>query len=360
MKVLIDITHPAYAHYFKMVVPALRARGHRVLVTSRDKDVALRLLDAAGLDHTCLSRAGRSRPGLLWEMVVRDWRLMRVVRQFRPDVLVARDGLFASQVGWLCGVPAVSFDDTDDAPIQHRLYFPFARRIYTDHAYPKHAGAKHRHYKGVSSLAYLHPAAFRPDPEVLRQAGIDPHERIIVCRFVSWTANHDYGHRGFELDRLRETLRTLSRYGRVVVSSEVPLPKGAQAQRIPVPPEQIHHLLALAALYIGESSSMAHEAAVLGVPAIHVSTRRPWHVVDLEENFGLVHNVSDCGEGLQRAIDILKDPGAGAAQRDRRDRYLAEADDLVAVTVHAIEEAGCNGVRHNDAPDSERAAGKAA
>lgn len=337
LRILIDITHPAYAHFFRHIIPVLGEHGHQVKVTSRRKDVTVELLDAFGIEHQCLSVAGRTAWRLLWEMLRRVGRLQRVVRRFRPDVLLARDGLYASQAGWLSGVPAISFDDTDDAPLQHRLYFPFAWRVYTDHAYRKAIGRKQRFYRGVSCLAYLRPEVFRPDEAVLRRAGVPAGQPLIFCRLVSWTANHDYGQRGFDAAGLRRLLRRLSTRGRVVISSETPLDDDLDPYRLTLPPEQVHHLMAHCSLYVGESATMAAECAVLGVPAIHVSTRRLWYTDELEKR-GLVSNVAADEACLNEALRVLDDPGYAEAHRRRRERYLGETDDLRSVVLAALRE----------------------
>jgi len=337
VRILVDITHPAHALFFRGVIPLLERSGHQVRVTARDKDVTLPLLSAFGIEHQCLTTAGSSKIGRITELGVRNWRLLRVVRQFRPDVILAKHGLFACQVGWLAGVPAISFDDTDDAPIQQRLYFPFAWRIYTDRSYRTHIGKKHRRYNAVSPLAYLHPDVFTPQLEVLRRAGLDPTERLILCRLVSWTANHDIGHRGFDPAGSALAVRTLSHHGRVLISSEVPLPPELEPYRFHLPPEDLHHVMASASLYLGESATMATESAVLGVPAIHVSTRTLWYSQQLEQH-QLLHNIADGAQALAKAEEILRDQTALQETRHRRDCYLEQADNLVSVILGAIEE----------------------
>jgi predicted glycosyltransferase len=337
MRILIDITHPAHAHFFRPTLPVLRARGHEVAITSRDKDVTLRLLDAFGIEHEMLSRAGRTRWQLLVEMLVRVSRLRGVVKRFRPHLILAREGVFACQAGWLTGVPAISIDDTDDAPIQHALSFPFAWRVYTDRAYRKSVGSKQRFFKGVSCLAYLQPGVFEPDPSVLEAAGLGLEERLIFLRLVSWTSNHDYGHRGFDRHDLNRLLDRLEGFGRIVMSSEHALDEALEPYRITLDPQQIHHLMAFCSLYIGESPTMAAECAVLGVPAIHVSTRRVWYTEELQR-YELLHNVDNSADCLALASNILQDSNYHLQNLKRRDHYLQEADDLVAVVLKAVEE----------------------
>lgn len=45
MKILIDINHPAHVHFFKNPIEILKKEGHEVVVTSRNKEFALQLLD---------------------------------------------------------------------------------------------------------------------------------------------------------------------------------------------------------------------------------------------------------------------------------------------------------------------------
>ena len=343
MKVLIDITHPAYAHFFRHVIPSLRDRGHDVLVTSREKDVAVELLEAFGIEHECISTSGKTRFQLLREMVVRDWRLCRIAKRFQPDVILARDGLYGCQVGWFTRTPAISFDDTDDATLQHRLYFPFAWRIYTDKAYRVSIGRKQRFYKGVSCLAYLHPSVFTPDDAILRQVGLAPGERFTLCRLVSWTASHDYGHHGFDLNHLKNLVDEISKFGRVLVSGEVALPDWLEKHRISLPSHQMHHLMAKAALYVGESATMAAESAVLGVPGVFVSSRYTWYTELLEHHYGLVKKVDNMEDCLAAALVVLKDPSSAKTYGGLRDLYLADTDDLIGLVHDALEEVPLRG-----------------
>ena len=49
MKFLIDINHPAHVHFFRNPIKLLIDRGHEVMVTSRDKEMALDLLEELGI-----------------------------------------------------------------------------------------------------------------------------------------------------------------------------------------------------------------------------------------------------------------------------------------------------------------------
>jgi predicted glycosyltransferase len=42
--------------------------------------------------------------------------------------------------------------------------------------------------------------------------------------------------------------------------------------RLPVPPEEIHSLMAYSSMFVGDSQTMTSEAAILGVPALKCNT----------------------------------------------------------------------------------------
>ena len=44
MKIFIDINHPAHVHYFKNFIKIVTNKGHKVMITARDRDVAIDLL----------------------------------------------------------------------------------------------------------------------------------------------------------------------------------------------------------------------------------------------------------------------------------------------------------------------------
>ena len=91
MRILFDITHPAHVHFFRYLIGRLSYEGHQVLVTVRDKDVTLGLLEELGIAHICVSKR---RAGLFCaagELVVRNVRLLREARRFRPDLLVGAE-----------------------------------------------------------------------------------------------------------------------------------------------------------------------------------------------------------------------------------------------------------------------------
>ena len=74
MKILIDINHPAHVHFFRIPISMLSSLGHDVLITSRNKEVAVPLLDELKIDHTVLSsqKSGGGLIGLGQELLPQE------------------------------------------------------------------------------------------------------------------------------------------------------------------------------------------------------------------------------------------------------------------------------------------------
>ena len=125
-------------------------------------------------------------------------------------------------------------------------------------------------FPGNIEVHYLHPKRFCPAP-VWDLLGIEEGTRFAIVRFVKWDAWHDtklVG--GFSLEQKRELIKRLSKHLRVFISSESELPADLEPYRIQIPIERMHDVQAAAALFVGESATMASESVVLGTPAIYI------------------------------------------------------------------------------------------
>jgi uncharacterized protein len=290
VNVLVEILHPAHVHFFKHAIHTWRARGDNVLVLSREKECANDLLRAEGIPFISISAIGDKKISLLSEMMIRNWRMWKACRTFKPDVLTGIMGVTIAQVGKLIGVPAVVFYDTENAKLTNRFVYPLAHSVCTPDCYQGRVNGRHITYPGYHELAYLHPDRFTPDPGVLKSNGISPQEPFFLLRLVSWQASHDLGEQGLQSDLIQSLLDRLLPHGRVLISSEKPLAEKWAPYRFSCPPQCMHHFLAFAQLIIGESATMASEAAVLGTPAFFISDTGRGYTDEEEKRYGLVFN----------------------------------------------------------------------
>ena len=338
MRVLFDLTHPAHVHRFKNVIRLLEARGHQALVTTRRKDVTTDLLDAMGIPHMCLSR---QQPGLVrmaGELLVRNVRVLAIARRLRPDVFVGCSGVSVALAAAILRIPVLIHEDTEHARLQHLIGRPMATCIFSGTFYEIDMGKRQRRYRGHSALLYLHPRNFQPDFKAVRAAGISPEDRLILLRLVSWEAAHDRGLRGAGEAEVRNVVDRLSRHGRVLISTEGPLPDSLKAFRNPVPADHMLDLMAASTLYIGEGATMAGEAAVLGVPAIYCNPLYVSHVAWMEKTYGLLRCVPSLASGLETAEEWLQRPNLRQEWQAKRSRLLEDSEDVTEFVYRLIED----------------------
>ena len=289
MRVLFDIVHPAHVHFFKHMITGLEARGHQTRIVARDKDVTNALLDRLGFPYETVGRPKKSLFGMAGELLNRDWALGRVARSFRADLIVTRNPAGA-QTGRLLGIPSVF--DTDDgkaAGVHFWSAAPFAHVITTPDCTDEDYGHRHVKYPGYKQTAYLHPNHFTPHGSVREALGVGANERYFIVRFVAMGASHDVGEGGLPLQAKLAIVDKLRARGRVFVSSEGALPEALAGLKFPLPPDRLHDALAFADLLVGDSQTMAAEAAVLGTPSLRVSswTGRLAYLTELEHRYGL-------------------------------------------------------------------------
>lgn len=308
MVVLIDILHPAHVHFFRHIIYKLEADSHTVIVTARQKEMCAELLREYAIPHTVISRQ-KNGFGLILEMVTRTMRLFLLCLKYRPKLLMGIMGPSIAVAGFLLRIPSWVFYDTENARITNWFAYPLAQRVYTPECYQGKVGRNQICYAGYHELAYLHPQIFTPKNSIIQKYGIEPEKPYSLVRFVSWQASHDIGEKGIPFDDKMKLVSTLEKYGEVYITSESPLPESLQSKHIPVTITEIHHLIAFAKVVVGESATMASEAAVLGIPAIFLSDTLRGYSIEEEKRYNLVYNLSrtEITKALNIIVDIYQD-----------------------------------------------------
>jgi predicted glycosyltransferase len=223
------------------------------------------------------------------------------------------------------------FYDTEIARLTNSFAYPLADYVVTPDCYQGKVNGRNVRYAGYHELAYLHPKRFTPDPEVVRAEGIAPPYSVV--RFVSYEASHDIGTKGLALERKIELVRALAEHGRVLISSESPIPAALEPHRVRVAAHNMHHVLAFANMMVGESATMASECAVLGVPAVYISPLGRGYTDEQESRYGLVQNFTGAkfhDDVVGAVRRLASDPEAQARARAGRERMLADKVDVTA------------------------------
>lgn len=308
MKILFDIGHPAHVHFFRNPIKRLKEQGHEIIITSRDKEFALDLLDGLGLQHYPLSALKKGGIVALGkELISRDLALLKVVKKEKPDVMASIGGVFIAHVGKLTGIPSLVFYDTENATLQNAITYPLASAVIVPSCYETWIPRKrHIRYDGYHELSYLHPSCFTANKSIAVANGLAESGDTFFLRMVSWQANHDIGENGWSAELLRKVVSKLTQHGKVIISSETPLPNDLAEHSYTGKVEDVHHVMAHCRAFIGESATMASECAVLGVPSIYAAETGRGYTNEQERRYGLVRNLSELSwERLEPIIDDL-------------------------------------------------------
>lgn len=271
MNILIEIGHPAHVHFFAKSILRLSGAGHKVIVVTRNKEMTNALLDRFQIPYISLSQPAGSNWSLIRELIGRWIHVFRLVKAHQIQLAASISGISTSIPARLSGIRNILFHDTEDAIITNSIAFPFADKIYTPAFFLKDIGPKQVRYQGLHELSYLQNFPFDQIEPWRRRHGLS--DRYVVVRLVANDALHDRGISGLDGSFLEKLLRVISRFGQVYLTSQKKLGPEFSAYQPPIPIEEIHHLLAGAYLFVGDSPTMAVESSLLGVPAF-LSTPR--------------------------------------------------------------------------------------
>ena len=195
-------------------------------------------------------------------------------------------------------------------------------------------------YPGYQELGYLHPDNFTPDKEVVRKY-FDPDISYFIMRFSGLNAHHDVGIRGIDNRIARRLIEMMKPFGRVFVTSERPLDADLEQYRISINPLDIHHVMAFADLYLGDSQTMAAEAGVLGVPFVRFNdfVGRIGYLAELEDKYGLGYGIKPDQEDklYETAERLLVMPDRRAVFQGRRQQMLSEKINFADFLTQFIE-----------------------
>lgn len=324
LNVLFELAHPKHFHQFRSVAEA-GGEAFDTTYLAKEKDVTVDLVREAGLPYLPYGRRGKTLAQKAGAAFKTTADLDRAARQVGAKLIVSRSSPYATLMAKVRSYRSVVMVDSEVVPLINYFVGPLADLVITPEHFPR-TFPRHVRVPGVFEECYLHPDTFQPDASRVAAAGLQPDEPFSVVRFVGWDANHDVGQGGFtEADKITLVER-LAQHGQVVISSEAPLPPSLERYRLRLPASDVHSLIAHAALYVGDSQSMATEAALLGTPSVRFNSFvGPDDMMNfrvLEEEHHLLRNARSAAEAIVLSETALVE-GWKPVWKARRDAYFA-------------------------------------
>ena len=274
----------------------------------------------------------------VWETIPTLLKYNKIIKNYAPDVIISKASFYAVFLAKLQGRKSVIFPDSEVVKVTNRYVVPLATLIVTPVTFGLDYGQKHVRIAGLFEDCYLSPSVFSPDESLLDKYQI--RRPYAIFRFVGWFANHDVGNSGFTYEQKMQMVDEVGKYMNVYISSENPLPEELKNRQLPIPASLMHHALAYADLYLGDSQTMATEAALLGTPAIRsnsfVGENDMTNFKVLENQYGLLRNIKPFDE----VMAALKDFASHSKKEEwkaKKEQYFQMIGDSNGKIVEILE-----------------------
>lgn len=166
-------------------------------------------------------------------------------------------------------------------------------------------------------------------------------KNYIIIRLVGLNASHDIDKKGLSFELINKLIEKYGDKFNIFLSSEITLPPQYLNKVFPLEKKDMHHALSYAALFIGDSSTMIAEAAILGTPAIRFSdfVGKLSYLEELEHKYGLTYGIktSEPEKLLYKVDKLLAIQNLKDEWHKRRMKMLSEKIDVTAFMVWFIE-----------------------
>jgi len=348
MNVLVQLSHPAHFHLYARSIKAWKEHGASVFVIIKTKDILEELLLKAQIPyHNIMPIAHRkSKLGILYDLLNRDLKLIQFSKKNNIDILTGSTPE-VSHVSWLLRKMSVNTGE-DDAPVVplfgkvvgHTMQTMLSPEVCENGPYE----LKSVKYNSYHELAYLHPNHFTANIEVVSKY-FNPEKPYFILRFAQLTAYHDIDAKayGINTDVAQHLIDLLKPHGDIYITSERELEPQFEQYRIKINPLDMHHVMAFAQLYIGDSQTMAAEAGVLGVPFVRFNdfVGRIGYLRELEDVYHLGYGVKASAEGPERMYEVVEQLLSIQNRREvfqeRRQKMLSEKIDYAKFLTWFVE-----------------------
>jgi uncharacterized protein len=342
MRIIVALNHPAHYYVFKYTVIKLRQLGLTVLYVIREKDVLEKLLISENVEYVKISEKSTRKSNVfsvisngIIELINQDFSLFKLVKKWKPNLMIGTD-IAITHIGSLLGIPSFVFNE-DDYEINRlfcRSAYPFATKIIAPNVCSVGKFQKKKiSYNGFQKMAYLHPDYFQPNRNQVKEI-FRKNEKYFVVRLVSLTSGHDIEgkHTGLSEPIVDSLIKELRPHGMIYISSETKLNKKYEEFRLNIEPNKMHHIIAFASIFIGDSQTMCAEAGLLGTPFIRYNdfVGKIGYLNEIENKYGLGFGITTNKPKmvLEKTRSILSIPNSKIIWQEKKEKIFKDKIDV--------------------------------
>ena len=346
MRILFCLNHPAHYHLCKNAIAKLKEDGNDVFILARKKDVLLDLLKNQQYETVPYHKGRNIIEKIKYHGPSLNYAV-EYAKRIKPDFVTGTGNFY--RISQRLKIPSWLLVEDDattnslifiDNILNNRKYTGILSPIVCNNSVLDKKSIKYHSYH---ELAYLHPNHFTPDRAVVDKY-FPSDKTYFILRFAQLNAYHDLGISGINTEIAQHIVDILKPHGSIYITSERPLEPQFEQYRIKIDPSDMHHVMAFASLYIGDSQTMAAESGVLGVPFVRFNdfVGRIGYLNELENVYQLGYGIKASEEGsaekmYQTVQEILCMPNRKEIWQTRRQKMLSEKIDYAQFLTWFIE-----------------------
>ncbi len=341
-KVWIDLDNSPHVPFFIPIIRALEARGHTVVLTTRDCFQVCSLADYFKLRHTPVgTHYGANKLAKVAGTVYRGLQLLPFVLRERPDASLSHGSRPLVMLSATLRIPSALLFDYEFARILplFRSDLGIAPKAIDNPALAGHFRRGLRTFDGLKEDVYV--ASFEPGPSVRGELGIGEDEVLVTIRPPATEAHYHNPQSDVMFAAV------VDHVGRIPGTRMVILPRNEKTQRdmilatwpdwcrerkIVVPERVLNglDLIWVSDLVVSGGGTMNREAAALGVPVYSIFRGQLGAVDRYLANEGRLV-LLECVEDIAARLRVQKRGAAktGTAERTALREIIASIEEIL-------------------------------
>jgi uncharacterized protein len=335
VRVLITISHPSHANFFKEAARILKKEGFEIFISVSDRGKLVQIVYKEYMEFERFV-AGRHKGSLLSIIfnvnILRFLKLLKYSFAQKIDLGLSVGSFTFGAASKLLNIPNVQFDDDPERKINTILEKITSTKLYFPPIIKK--SKKVRTFNALKEWAHLSPKYFSPDNKSLVEFNVKPKEYILI-RDIS---TGSFNYMGQDPDVILNISDKIPKEYKVILSLEDKTNFSKYPENwiiLNEPVENIYNIIYYSKLVISSGDSMAREAAILGVPGIYCGFRK-MKANDILIKKGVLFH-SEPEDVIVLVNDIINNKIVMKEQEHKRNELTNEWEDVTGLIVNIVK-----------------------
>jgi len=337
-KYICDMTAPKQVAYFLPLIKALREKGHKVFVTTREHRELNQLQKEHGIKAWNVGRWADNLEEKLYHSLDRTTRLTDFVLNKGIDAGISLSSVELPRVMFGLDKPLFIFNDIptlNGVPLmQSRLTLPLASLVFAPFCIPKREFRKTGYTGRVLYYPCLDPLVWLKNME-LEPLNKREGEKWVFLRESELKASYLYDSKSI-VEGIASEIEKKHRGVRFIIKKRYEGPMPDLEYIAEVSGKKLFSFMAESNLFIGGGGTMNVEASYFGTPTLYCRPKTAdYEKWIIRKNLG--YRVKNVKEGARIANRVLSDPRIENRARKRAKRVFSRQHFPVEEIIRIME-----------------------